>query len=838
MNSIKFTESDETMEDLLFRNSLEDDRTVDFLNNLISASSLKSAWGELNRRVRDTEKKVKEILKSLNREVLETDFVLRREYVAKVEEEHTAKLQEHGERVERLEHLAQQQGILGKEHSRLLEEHQLSLAEKGSSIADILTNVDRIEKQDQERHEAVLRLHADTEAARKKQDVRVQDQHQEVVAGLAKEEAVRTTLSKEVEKQKDFLAGHNLQVHIENICKEILKLYVPRADMLVEARQAAGDLVNEVHVEVVKLTEVAAERDKALAEQDVLLQDCIDKLAARTLEAEEQATLSIEGVVKGLDLCITRDEQGQLKTELVDRIAESEASFKFFGTDTTHRMQEVVERVSEFQHILQDHEHALQHQAEELLNRSTKYDLLVCSQRVDKCAVKDKVEQDVLDLDQKVTWITTKMDQLSFSMSFGGDMGSGEPGTAAPRAPPPGSQSADQAEAPATAVATVPEVAGTAGDAGLAVAPASPAVVVAAAAAPPREEQPKEPHSPKTPAVHHFAGAISATGTENWGLVHQQLESMAQALLGLGNAMLRSSMKGVTHEVRLEREAELMHHLECLLHWIMHRMAPASWDPVQLTTLALRSMKAVEDSDFKTSRLNKTWTKKEEPGGQANQDGRHSWVHHRSSSVHQSSLSSPLQSISYSRNSTDLADVSTADEMSRPVSKRRSLRGSARKTSPPIASARSSYRAGSSLEVAGQRPSAPAKPSSAPAGTSEDPSLMDLVAGALVEGSGRPSTRGSTGASRGIEKVPRGSASGTRSRGSVPTPTKSPATPTRGLSPSGSGSHLAETSPVVPPTSARLSTHVQGREDRIATGEEEGVGRGSRVASKLVSGNI
>lgn len=80
---------------------------------------------------------------------------------------------------------------------------------------------------------------------------------------------------------------------------------------------------------------------------------------------------------------------------------------------------------------------------------------------------------------------------------------------------------------------------------------------------------------------------VQAMGsTEQYSLIHQQLECVAQGVLLLGCLAIRrvNFQGGMTREERQARETELMHHLWSVSHWVTHRRAPATWDPLKLVT--------------------------------------------------------------------------------------------------------------------------------------------------------------------------------------------------------------------------------------------------------------
>merc|ERR1712137_561533 len=90
---------------------------------------------------------------------------------------------------------------------------------------------------------------------------------------------------------------------------------------------------------------------------------------------------------------------------------------KELSQETLKKLKEVIARILEFQDMVTAHEHALQHQAEELLNRATKYDLVLEAARIDDCALKRPTEAVLTALQQKVEWTS---EQLSKNGGFGG----------------------------------------------------------------------------------------------------------------------------------------------------------------------------------------------------------------------------------------------------------------------------------------------------------------------------------------------------------------------------------------------------------------------------------
>merc|ERR1719158_2167076 len=75
-------------------------------------------------------------------------------------------------------------------------------------------------------------------------------------------------------------------------------------------------------------------------------------------------------------------------------------------TRTILKLNEFVDHVGKLHETIDDHEHCLRHHAEEIENRSTKYDLLLCQSQIDKSVTQDQYAKDLGDLRKVVNWQT------------------------------------------------------------------------------------------------------------------------------------------------------------------------------------------------------------------------------------------------------------------------------------------------------------------------------------------------------------------------------------------------------------------------------------------------
>merc|ERR1719191_1463185 len=90
------------------------------------------------------------------------------------------------------------------------------------------------------------------------------------------------------------------------------------------------------------------------------------------------------------------------------------------------KLNEFVDHFAKVQETIDDHEHCLRHHAEELENRATKYDLLVQQNRIDRCPLKEDVDEEFSELKQVVEWQTDKIENFALTTAMMGGGGGGK----------------------------------------------------------------------------------------------------------------------------------------------------------------------------------------------------------------------------------------------------------------------------------------------------------------------------------------------------------------------------------------------------------------------------
>eukprot|EP00929_Paragymnodinium_shiwhaense_P010806 TRINITY_DN11577_c0_g1_i1.p1 TRINITY_DN11577_c0_g1~~TRINITY_DN11577_c0_g1_i1.p1 ORF type:complete len:861 (-),score=254.97 TRINITY_DN11577_c0_g1_i1:158-2740(-) len=397
---------------------LEDpEQCSSFLKQLISFADMNAAWDGLIRRVDTLENKNEEFIRTSNREVLEQDFVLLDEYRLTIEA-HAHRLAESEQRLET------QEAAIGA-----IETTQAEFREKLGDVFGRLSALEetvkllqldlrKVEQQDLQRHEEAMQKTQELSAACDRREVEQEDRLREIRTSYEDEKARLTSVEHRVKKHSDFLAGEVLMVHIKKTCQELLAYYIPWKDMDAALCKYSMQLIEPVQkVQVEQAGSLDKVREEMLF-KDAQHDEELTALAGRMEELRLQSLKRLDGLDELCDTLTFKEEHTKLGEEMQERCRRNEESFSNYSKHVAGKLAEVVDRLNEFQVLLEDHEHALHHQAEEVLNRATKYDLVVNVQRLDKCAMQDKVDMEIKELQQTLQWQTSKLETLEYNNRF------------------------------------------------------------------------------------------------------------------------------------------------------------------------------------------------------------------------------------------------------------------------------------------------------------------------------------------------------------------------------------------------------------------------------------
>lgn len=395
-----------------------------YLKDLVSAAGLKDAWAIMARKMHHVEIEHAHLMAFASREALNKDYVTRPEYTAKVELEYSAIFEDH---THRIIHLEKQAGEATKERDRL-EQKIDTVADKLDDEISFLRpelqaaqdHVKRVEEVSDARHAETLQALQSLQTDITDRATALHNELKALEGRLLREEATREVLGMEVARQKDFLMGPTLKKHIVDTCAVALADYVNKDEMLSEVQRSTDYMVTPLRHQFEALgKDVQAQFDE-LRMKDAYLEQCQDNFEQRSTLTDQELSERIDVLKQEVDTKAAIVWVESIRDALSFQLTETNKGMERLEKDTLHKMQELATRVTEFQIILEDHEHALQHQAEEMMNRSSKYEVAVCVERLDRCALKEKVEADIQDIRHTLSWTSTKVEALAFDNSFGG----------------------------------------------------------------------------------------------------------------------------------------------------------------------------------------------------------------------------------------------------------------------------------------------------------------------------------------------------------------------------------------------------------------------------------
>jgi len=350
---------------------------------------------------------------------------------------------------------------------------------------------------------------------------------------LHDQDKFRESVSDDVSKLMGVIySQEQLRQHMTEITAD----YTPTTELPNVIKEVCCSIVDPLALELQELTDNLTETRHDVRSWRDQLEDTVKKLTYRVAADERENLRRIAQVMTSIDRCATKGLLQEKEAILVLRLTQTEESLFSLQASSLNKFQEMADRLTDLQTLVDDHEHALTHQAEEIVGRASKYDLLMCEKKVETCALKERVEQDMKTLREFTAWqgrIIQQVNGKNYLPSRRLSVSAAKEGT---------SDETDDVYEDDTGCASLPE---------------------------------------------HLKGLSMS---EILGLFHYQLERLAQGTLGLSHLVFKGICQpAMPREDRQLREAELVHHLSCILHWIRDRKAPLAWDPSKLTTLVMAS---------------------------------------------------------------------------------------------------------------------------------------------------------------------------------------------------------------------------------------------------------
>jgi len=293
-------------------------------------------------------------------------------------------------------------------------------------------------------------------------------------------------------------------------------------------------------------------------------------------------------------------------------------------TRTVLKLNEFVDHVGKLHETIDDHEHCLRHHAEEIENRSTKYDLLLCQSQIDKCVSQDEYSVELQDMKKVMSWQTSKIETLGLGLPTGKSKQyssrnlpgnrrmtsrqsvksniSGLVNLRGPNSTIERSVSVDKlsetslekdsdsqsaipmspapSEGPKTSKAPSLKEENEVGDSG---SKRSSPVIPS-----PVEGEDDDGYISDPPEEHGIEERFSLISAATSSVLGQQVEALAMSLLCVAHLALAKPKLGTSSQQNQDQKQEMLEELQALRHWITHKTMPPRWDPNKLTTMALQ----------------------------------------------------------------------------------------------------------------------------------------------------------------------------------------------------------------------------------------------------------
>lgn len=269
----------------------------------------------------------------------------------------------------------------------------------------------------------------------------------------------------------------------------------------------------------------------------------VESVAHKTQCLSERLSIEVHALAK-------KKEVVQVQSSVEEEISNFRNEHQTTNERVVNKLNEFVDHMGKVHELLDDHEHCMRHHAEELENRTTKYDLLMCQDSVETC--NEKIDREIRELQKLVNWQTNKIQSFEGAAHKKGKARIKTASDDSPRTPASnwGFSSLKTKES-----------------------------------GPPTLEEGKEGVSP--------CDEESLIDSDDDGpidsMLKAQMEAISMGIVGLANLVFREPRLGASRNARLEREKELLEQLSLLRYWITHNSVPSGWDPKQMTTAALRA---------------------------------------------------------------------------------------------------------------------------------------------------------------------------------------------------------------------------------------------------------
>jgi len=385
-------------------NPLDSEEAVgDLMKNLLNSQALNKAWQTLGRRLRAVERALQKALTDVSN--MPNEYV-KREDSSVTTGSHRMELDKHGGRIDALESVvAEIKKTVNQDHHNEIEKLKAIISVVEDNNKELLARCDVVESAAKHNldtsMQAVGTLKAD-----------IDEYLGGGVVSMPQLEEMLGASERGNENMRQKLEA-NLIDHVDIECNRYLTDLVslpeerstekPSQHQVALLRLINFKVSDPVHDKLGQVGERLSDLNETLKQnkEDLRLkiqraQKTADDCGDRLLKKEDQLQQDILLRAKITEVNVIEEA---LKNKNIIVLAKQEN----LQDRVLRKLNEFVDHFAKVHEVMDDHEHALRHHAEEIENRGTKYDLLVCRSHIDRCAFKDEVANEFGEIRKVIT---------------------------------------------------------------------------------------------------------------------------------------------------------------------------------------------------------------------------------------------------------------------------------------------------------------------------------------------------------------------------------------------------------------------------------------------------
>eukprot|EP00929_Paragymnodinium_shiwhaense_P040557 TRINITY_DN21164_c0_g1_i1.p1 TRINITY_DN21164_c0_g1~~TRINITY_DN21164_c0_g1_i1.p1 ORF type:complete len:731 (-),score=226.98 TRINITY_DN21164_c0_g1_i1:70-2262(-) len=388
------------------------------VKSLISSQGLQSAWQAIGRRVKTNEVELNKNSAFIAK--MPEAYVPRGEFIALVTEGQGSQLRTHEERLGQLDELLKTLSkVVNKDHQGELDKIMANSVKLTTSAEKAVVRADQVEREGAQQRDAVnrsLSIMRDEFNQHIQGGIVSMPQVMEVLKNA--EDAIRADMAALEERAKQY-TDKAIESAFTDLCASCVRDDAPpyQAQLFKVVQKT---LVTPVRKDLTKASEQLEELRQQVerTKEDVSAESKRSEKVSQNLR--NALNIMFKELKEELDGRANQEDMKEMDTRIGTNMGELNKQVEDLTESTVRKLSEFVDHFSKLHETLDDHEHCLRHHAEEMENRGTKYDLLVCRSQIDRCANKDEMFRELNEVKKAITWQSSKLEGLSGLAGGGG----------------------------------------------------------------------------------------------------------------------------------------------------------------------------------------------------------------------------------------------------------------------------------------------------------------------------------------------------------------------------------------------------------------------------------